>query len=165
MITYGLCTPRGMGYGLLRTMGYGQQFSANQLGGRLKLWGKWGYGLRQVWVKRGLTVYAYFLFFFGSSRNMHFPQVGPLLRFPEYTFPLPVTSRDIIALHLKSTLIPQADWPAAPFDSLSFEIRLQYWHTAARPNDTQAWRVSDSSGCFSPKKKNLEPFEKIVLHM
>jgi hypothetical protein len=38
-------------------MGYGRQFSANRLGGRLKLWGKRGYGLRQVWVKRGLTVF------------------------------------------------------------------------------------------------------------
>ena len=37
-------------------MGYGLQFSANQLGGWLKLWGKRGYGLRQVWVKRGSTV-------------------------------------------------------------------------------------------------------------
>ena len=39
-------------------MGYGPQFSANQLGRELKLWGKRGYGLRQVWVKRGLTVAA-----------------------------------------------------------------------------------------------------------
>ena len=37
-------------------MGYGMKFPANQLGGWLKLWGKRGYGLRQVWVKRGLTV-------------------------------------------------------------------------------------------------------------
>ena len=37
-------------------MGYGRKFSANQLGGQLKLWGKRGYGLIQVWVKRGLTV-------------------------------------------------------------------------------------------------------------
>ena len=37
-------------------MGYGQKFSANQLGGQLKLWGKRGYGLIQVSVKRGLTV-------------------------------------------------------------------------------------------------------------
>ena len=43
-----------MGY--CRPMGYGPQFSANQLGRELKLWGKRGYGLRQVWVKRGLTV-------------------------------------------------------------------------------------------------------------
>jgi hypothetical protein len=46
-----------MGYGLCGPMGYGQHFPANQLGGWLKLWGKRGYGLRQVWVKRGLTVY------------------------------------------------------------------------------------------------------------
>jgi GMP synthase-like glutamine amidotransferase len=37
-------------------MGYGMQFPANQLGGPLKLWGKRGYGLTEVWVKRGLTV-------------------------------------------------------------------------------------------------------------
>ena len=37
-------------------MGYGRKFSANQLGGQLKLWGKRGYGLIQVWAKRGLTV-------------------------------------------------------------------------------------------------------------
>ena len=37
-------------------MGYGCQFSAYQLSGGLKLWGKRGYGLRQVWVKRGSTV-------------------------------------------------------------------------------------------------------------
>ena len=38
--------------------GYGlwSEFSANQLGGQLKLWGKRGYGLIQVWVKRGLTI-------------------------------------------------------------------------------------------------------------
>jgi hypothetical protein len=45
-----------MGYGLCGPMGYGQHFPANQLGGWLKVWGKRGYGLRQVWVKRGLTV-------------------------------------------------------------------------------------------------------------
>jgi GMP synthase-like glutamine amidotransferase len=37
-------------------MGYGMQFPANQLGGPLKLWGKRGYGLTEVWVNRGLTV-------------------------------------------------------------------------------------------------------------
>ena len=37
-------------------MGYGPQFSANQLGKELKLWGKRGYGLKQVWVKTGSTV-------------------------------------------------------------------------------------------------------------
>jgi GMP synthase-like glutamine amidotransferase len=37
-------------------MGYGMQFPANRLGGSLKLWGKRGYGLIEVWVKRGLTV-------------------------------------------------------------------------------------------------------------
>ena len=56
MKTYGLCLLRGMGYGLLQTYGLWLEFSANQLGGQLKLWGKRGYGLIQVWVKRGLTV-------------------------------------------------------------------------------------------------------------
>ena len=49
-----------MGY--CRPMGYGPQFSANQLGRELKLWGKRGYGLRQVWVKRGLTVVIFWIF-------------------------------------------------------------------------------------------------------
>ena len=43
-------------------MGYGQQFPANGLGRRLKLWDKRGYGLRQVWVKRGLTVLCMFFY-------------------------------------------------------------------------------------------------------
>ena len=54
-----------MGY--CRPMGYGQQFPANGLGGRLKLWDKRGYGLRQVWVKRGLTV---FIFIFESAPSV-----------------------------------------------------------------------------------------------
>jgi hypothetical protein len=37
-------------------MGYGMQFPANQVGGWLKLWGVGGYGLLEVWVKRGSTV-------------------------------------------------------------------------------------------------------------
>ena len=37
-------------------MGYGVEFPANGLGGWKKLWGKRGYGLREVWVRRGLTV-------------------------------------------------------------------------------------------------------------
>ena len=37
-------------------MGYGVDFPANRLRGQKKLWDKRGYGLRQVWVKRGLTV-------------------------------------------------------------------------------------------------------------
>ena len=37
-------------------MGYGVKFPANRPRGRLNLWGKRGYGLRQVWVKRGSTV-------------------------------------------------------------------------------------------------------------
>jgi hypothetical protein len=37
-------------------MGYGLQFSANQLGGWLKLWGIRSYGLSGVWVKRISTV-------------------------------------------------------------------------------------------------------------
>ena len=40
-------------------MSYGPQFSGNQLGGELKLWGKRGYGLRQVWVRRGSTVFIH----------------------------------------------------------------------------------------------------------
>ena len=39
-------------------MGYGVEFPANGLGGWKKLWGKRGYGLREVWVRRGLTVYG-----------------------------------------------------------------------------------------------------------
>ena len=58
---YGLCQLRGMGYGLLQTYGLWSEFSANQLGGQLKLWGKRGYGLIQVWVRRGLTVLQYLL--------------------------------------------------------------------------------------------------------
>ena len=38
-------------------MGYGVEFPANRLRGQKKLWDKRGYGLRQVWVKRGLTVH------------------------------------------------------------------------------------------------------------
>jgi hypothetical protein len=37
-------------------MGYGLQFSANKLGGWLKLWGIRNYGLSGVWVKRISTV-------------------------------------------------------------------------------------------------------------
>ena len=38
-------------------MGYGMQFPANQVGGRLRPWDLRGYGLPEVWVKRGPTVY------------------------------------------------------------------------------------------------------------
>lgn len=57
-------------------------------------------------------------FFLGSSRNMHFPQVGPL---PGIHFSLPVTSRDIIALHLKSAslLASRALWLVELWDSLT----------------------------------------------
>jgi hypothetical protein len=34
------------------------EFPANRLRGQLKLWGKRGYGLREVWVKRGSTVHS-----------------------------------------------------------------------------------------------------------
>ena len=44
----------GMAY--CRPMGYGVQFPAHQVGGRLELWDKRGYGLPGVWVKRGSTV-------------------------------------------------------------------------------------------------------------
>ena len=37
-------------------MGYGMQFPTYQVGGRLELWDKRGYGLPGVWVKRGSTV-------------------------------------------------------------------------------------------------------------
>jgi hypothetical protein len=35
--------------------------SANQLGQELTLWGKRRYGLREVWVTRGSTVYVFCL--------------------------------------------------------------------------------------------------------
>ena len=37
-------------------MGYGMQFPAHQVGGRITLWGIRGYGLSGAWVKRGSTV-------------------------------------------------------------------------------------------------------------
>lgn len=37
-------------------MGYGIVLPANQVGGPLRLWTMRGYGLSEVWVKRGLTV-------------------------------------------------------------------------------------------------------------
>ena len=37
-------------------MGYGMHFPAHQVGGRPGLWDKRGYGLPEVWVKRGSTV-------------------------------------------------------------------------------------------------------------
>ena len=37
-------------------MGYGLDFSANQLGGPKKLWGIREYGLPRLWVKRESTV-------------------------------------------------------------------------------------------------------------
>ncbi len=40
-------------------MGYSVQFSAHQVGGRLELWDKRGYGLPGVWVRRGSTVIAF----------------------------------------------------------------------------------------------------------
>ena len=46
---------RVMGY--CGPMGYGVEFPANGLGGWKKLWGKRGHGLREVWVRRGLTVF------------------------------------------------------------------------------------------------------------
>ena len=38
-------------------MGYGVHFPTHQVGGRPGLWDKRGYGLPEVWVKRGSTVY------------------------------------------------------------------------------------------------------------
>ncbi|KAF8814357.1 hypothetical protein BYT27DRAFT_7014425, partial [Phlegmacium glaucopus] len=38
-------------------MGYGIQFPANQVGGQPELWDIRGYGFREVWVKRGSTVF------------------------------------------------------------------------------------------------------------
>ena len=39
-------------------MGYAMHFPTNQLGGCKMLWGLRGYGLSEVWVKRGSTVYV-----------------------------------------------------------------------------------------------------------
>ena len=39
-------------------MGYGMHSPAHQVGGWLGLWVKRGYGLPEVWVKRGSTVYT-----------------------------------------------------------------------------------------------------------
>jgi hypothetical protein len=47
----------GMGY--CGPMGYGIQFPANQVGGQLSLWGMRGYGLSEVWIMRGSTVYQH----------------------------------------------------------------------------------------------------------
>ena len=41
-----------------RSMGYGHQFSANQLGGPKNVWVMPKYGLLEVWVIGGLTVYT-----------------------------------------------------------------------------------------------------------
>ena len=51
-------------------MGYGLDFSANQLGGPKKLWGIGEYGLPRLWVKRESTVAAIvpFLIRDGTSR-------------------------------------------------------------------------------------------------
>jgi hypothetical protein len=45
----------GMGYHGL--MGYGMSVPTNQLGNHDLLWVTRGYGLSEVWVKRGSTVY------------------------------------------------------------------------------------------------------------
>ena len=49
-------------------MGYGVHFPAHQVGGRPRLCVKRGYGLPEVWVKRGSTVYPY--------RGLSNPRVG-----------------------------------------------------------------------------------------
>ena len=46
-----------MGY--YRFMGYGYEIPANQLGGSKILWVFAGYGLSQVWVMTGLTVFYF----------------------------------------------------------------------------------------------------------
>ena len=57
-------------------MGYGRKFSANQLGGQLKLWGKRGYGLIQVWVRRGLTVVPYIKYLHRTIVFFFWPVAG-----------------------------------------------------------------------------------------
>ena len=53
---YGFFLTKGMGYGVLESMGYGFHFPAHQLDGSKILWGMREYGLPGVWVKRELTV-------------------------------------------------------------------------------------------------------------
>jgi len=50
-------------------MGYGMQFPAHQVGGRITLWDIRGYGISGAWVKRGSTV---------LDSNKAQPCVGPL---------------------------------------------------------------------------------------
>jgi hypothetical protein len=47
-----------MGFAQQRGMGYGMQIPMNQLGGQVFLWVIRVYGLSEVWVKRGSTVYT-----------------------------------------------------------------------------------------------------------
>jgi hypothetical protein len=52
--TYGFCHPKGMGYGLLRIMGYGKYYHVipvHRVGGQPGLWVLTlrGYGLSEVW--------------------------------------------------------------------------------------------------------------------
>ena len=51
---YVCCGVWVMGY--CGPMSYGVEFPTNGLGGWENLWGIRGYGLREVWVGRGLTV-------------------------------------------------------------------------------------------------------------
>ena len=63
----------GMGY--RRFMGYAIHFPENQLGGHKMLWDKRGYGLSEVWVKRGLTVYVCMTMpVYSNLPNLHGPK-------------------------------------------------------------------------------------------